>query len=512
MTTLKLSEDTVTIELNKLDRIDNYMFSSLQSIVDYYKDAIQYRRKEINKFIQCENILIENDISRYSDEITSILIDAIYQNKLRIGCTISFHDLIDNKVEFKKITDKGKFIKRIKKFLNSIDSQIVSSETYYQKNYYTESDYVKFKIEESYIQKINVLINSKISDNKEIIFDISNEDYQPGLYNEDRGSCWWSTYDSGRLHFLNNDGFSLRRYKKNDNGYFYPMGRVWGYIDYIKNNESLVLFNLYDNDFNNLNKYGELIIQALKSLTNKDYLIQDCYLDSPHGNNEQYLWINGDRGIVISELDNGYFLKNNKGVEFKLSIFDNYEDNSYEYYCENCNEGLYEDDAIYSEYDGCIYCRDCYNRYHDTCIECGESFHNNELTNIGSGYDMVCQSCLNDNYFQCENCNEITHINECHYNENDGCDYCHYCYSELFKECENCNNLEDKNNLLRVKTGYNEYLYFCPDCIDNDKNINKCYLCGIYCDNLQLTKIHDKYYCTICELRIKNRLNKNEIR
>lgn len=499
---LKLSDSNIQIELNKNNRIqESVMFTSLKSIVDYYKDSYSYKNKSIDKFIQVENKIDENDLSVYQDDIQCILENSFYACDIRYTGTLEIKHLIERYISWERVNEKGKFIKRLKKFIHSNNSLLVHKNTYYEKCLYSGNDYIKFDIPEFYIQKINEVINSKIDSNNKIIFDISNEDYRPGLYKESDSSCWWDSYDEGRLHFINDAGFSIRRYKANENN-FYPMGRVWAYLDYINNSEVLVIFNLYDDDCKNINKYSEFIIKALTSLTGRKYFCNEVTLHSPYSGNEKILWINGNRAVIISNYENKGKLQYENSIDFNNDIFSDYDKENY-YTCENCNCRLYdEDDFFYSENDGCIYCEECYSRLHGTCIECGTTFHNSELITIGSGYDSVCQNCYSDYYFTCDNCNEVIHTDNCIYDELSDSNYCEDCYSEMFTACKNCGVVHNNDDFIPVKIGINEFKNYCPDCIDYDENINKCIECGIYCDNFQLSKIDNKFYCINCEVRI----------
>ena len=498
---LKLSDSNIHIELNKNNRLqESVMFTSLKSIVDYYKDSYSYKNKPLNKFIQTENKINKNDLSIYEDKIQSILENSFYKSDIRYTGNNEVKYLINNHVGWDRVNDKGKFIKRLKKFLHSRDSLLVNRNIYYEKCLFEESDYIKFNIPEIYIQKINEVINAKIDSNNQIIFDISNEDYQPGLYNESYSSCWWDSYNEGRLHFINDEGFSIRRYTSNGVN-FYPMGRVWGYIDYIRDSEVLVIFNLYDDDCNQINKYADFIIKALISLTNKEYFKKEIRLDSPYDDdNNQILWINGNRGVIISRLENKSNLDCKDYIDFKDSIFSDFENNNY-YSCDNCGCRIDEDESYYCEETYQTLCEDCYNSTHDTCCECGDSYHTNNLTQVGDSYRMVCNRCI-DNYCECCQCGELTHLDDSIYDDISGEYYCEYCHNQNFSTCFNCDKSINNDDLIQVEISCGKFESYCEDCINDDDNINKCSDCRDYKDTFQLSKIDDKFYCVKCEIRI----------
>lgn len=467
---------------------------SFKSFINHYLDDSPYENKDRNKFLTLKSKIDLNDLTVFEDAIFEILGEALYDNSLSM--LMSCNDF-KTFVELKRVTESGKFFTRLKKFFNSKDSRIVKHETLQDKYSHqcTADDFIKWKIPEKYIQKINAKISLNGEDSIKDIFDFSNENWEAGKHNESRGSCWWSDYNQGRLCFIDNGGFSIRHYDENLN----VMGRSWGFIYEHNDAECLIIFNLYDDKYRQLSHWSDAIKSLFKDYSNKDFIDKNISL---YG--DSFLWINYNDAIVITVKENQYKIDDFNGLHLRhTNIFDyiyNYDNDSYT--CENCGDRINEDESYYSEYNECIYCEYCYNENHSNCAECGQNFHNDQLT-LAENNNLVCNSCLNSYYIECDECGDYIHIDNSFFDEENESDYCEYCHDRLYEDCYGCGESTHSDNLTRVEISTGIFKNYCENCIDDD-NLKKCNRCGGLKDSFLLSTIDGLNYCALCEIIFKS--------
>jgi hypothetical protein len=469
---------------------------SFRSFVNQYIDNSPYEVKSKDRFLTLKSKIDLNDLTIYADSITDIIADALYENNLAIVGDSSIYQILKYSIGLKRINEDGKFFTRLKKFFNSKDAKIVRHKTLQSKmtQEINESDFIKWKIPEKYIQLINAKIALNGKDSIKDIFDISNENYEAGKHNECGGSCWWGDYNRGRLCFIDNGGFAMRHYDEN----FSVMGRSWGFLHDHNGIECLILFNLYDDKYRNLNVWGDAVKSLLNDYSNKEFISKSISL---YG--DSILWINYSDAIVITKKEYENRLDDFHSIHMRhLKIFDNLYDYEDSYTCENCGCRISEDEVYYSDYDGCAYCEDCYYDTHSRCEECYEIYHNDQMTEVEGG-GLVCDFCLSNYYVQCEQCGEYIYIDNSIYIESEDAYYCDYCHDKFFKKCENCGESYHVNDLIKVEISTGIFSYYCENCIDNDENIDKCNKCGEFKDTILLTKIDKLNYCARCEVIYK---------
>ncbi len=112
--------------------------------------------------------------------------------------------------------------------------------------------------------------------------------------------------------------------------------------------------------------------------------------------------------------------------------------------CSCCGAEIGENEEFF-EYEGEIYCEDCFNDNFVICEDCGETIPRDEANYTANG-DYICESCYEDNYFTCEDCGEIYHNDYGTYIE--GCDYmvCDNCRDSDYYYCEDCEEWVSSDN------------------------------------------------------------------
>ena len=93
--------------------------------------------------------------------------------------------------------------------------------------------------------------------------------------------------------------------------------------------------------------------------------------------------------------------------------------------CGCCGAEL--DAENYYEFQGELFCPDCYHSETITCENCGERIWVED--NAGSDSLSLCQRCYDDYYTTCECCGRIIHRDYANYDDDDYA-YCDRCYDE----------------------------------------------------------------------------------
>lgn len=94
--------------------------------------------------------------------------------------------------------------------------------------------------------------------------------------------------------------------------------------------------------------------------------------------------------------------------------------------CADCGETIPRDDAIWVESQDKYICESCYENDYFTCDDCGEIYPNDYKNWVDHNDRVVCDSCRDDNYYYCEDCDEYVHYS----NWNNEYDCCEDCASE----------------------------------------------------------------------------------
>lgn len=105
--------------------------------------------------------------------------------------------------------------------------------------------------------------------------------------------------------------------------------------------------------------------------------------------------------------------------------------------CSCCGEEIGEDEEFF-EYNGEIYCEECFNDNFVTCEDCGETIPKDNAYWVENGDYYVCESCYEDNYFTCEDCGEIVHNDYGTYIESRDSMVCDSCRDNNYYYCEEC--------------------------------------------------------------------------
>ena len=140
---------------------------------------------------------------------------------------------------------------------------------------------------------------------------------------------------------------------------------------------------------------------------------------------------------------------------------------NYVAYCDDCEEGVEDEDDLYEVYDS------------------------------DGDRRLVCYSCRENGYTQCDHCGEY-HADSV-MEEVDGKDVCPDCLSEYYTCCEECGEYFDEDEVYCVKNEYGYEAYVCEDC--RDKFYETCDHCGeLVHENLMCDAINaDGESVRVCE-------------
>jgi hypothetical protein len=132
--------------------------------------------------------------------------------------------------------------------------------------------------------------------------------------------------------------------------------------------------------------------------------------------------------------------------------------------CSCCGEKTEKISSL--EFDGKIWCEECYDEKIACCTECDASFYKEVLV-VSEDGDYFCNHCYSENFTFCTSC-------ECEINRNSddirtGADdnyYCSECFNERFGICEDCGEVFYTDDLrTRESDGY----CFCEGCYCEDE-------------------------------------------
>jgi len=120
--------------------------------------------------------------------------------------------------------------------------------------------------------------------------------------------------------------------------------------------------------------------------------------------------------------------------------------------CRNCNNDLDVDTDDHQEFDGDIYCQECFDDLFSYCEECGNTVYADDIVSIDDTY--MCESCRDDNYTCCYDCDDYV-LDDDRICVGDNC-ICESCYQDNYFSCEGCNEV--------YHTDYYGSEGYCQDC------------------------------------------------
>lgn len=111
--------------------------------------------------------------------------------------------------------------------------------------------------------------------------------------------------------------------------------------------------------------------------------------------------------------------------------------------CSCCGEEIKGNN--FYEYDGEIYCEDCFHDNFVICEDCEETIPRDDAYCTASG-DYICESCYEDNYFTCEDCGEIYHRDFGMWVDHGNSLICDDCRENNYYYCDNCEEWVSSDN------------------------------------------------------------------
>ena len=169
---------------------------------------------------------------------------------------------------------------------------------------------------------------------------------------------------------------------------------------------------------------------------------------------------------------------------------DCYEERTTE--CTDCGNRIFVE--VSTEYDGQIYCSDCFGDSFFYCDDCEEYFPRSREVYIEHSESSICTSCSED-YTECYECGELYG----EVTEIDGHYYCEHCVEEHFKYCDNCHTYVTE--LDEAPNGE----YICEDCME--ETVSLCTECEEKFYNGDLIDYYGRKVCDDC----KDRLEQEEL-
>jgi len=164
-----------------------------------------------------------------------------------------------------------------------------------------------------------------------------------------------------------------------------------------------------------------------EEVTIETYVCTEC------GTNEDFDEVEGYLEGWVAVLRRGY------GSDYILDppFSEAAEDNSARLYCQDCVDSLlfccnncdrwnHEDFCHPAGYDN--YCETCYYDIFTRCEDCEESVYNEDAISVEGGERLVCSSC-HDSYNLCCECGDYYYGDDGHWDEDDEW-WCHSCHNE----------------------------------------------------------------------------------
>jgi len=132
--------------------------------------------------------------------------------------------------------------------------------------------------------------------------------------------------------------------------------------------------------------------------------------------------------------------------------------------CSSCKKNIEKEECSH-EFDGKIWCEECYNQQVGSCSCCEGNFYIDDLLTSEEG-DRYCDDCYSENFATCYSCDcEL----DCHSGEiftgTDDNVYCSDCFSERFSVCNACG---DTFRVDDMRTRESDGFLFCEDCYSEE--------------------------------------------
>ena len=123
--------------------------------------------------------------------------------------------------------------------------------------------------------------------------------------------------------------------------------------------------------------------------------------------------------------------------------------------CSCCGEEI--EGNNFFEYNGEIYCEECFDERFVTCEDCGKIIRREDALWVESDSKNICESCYEDNYFTCDDCDEIFHRDYGTWVDNGNRLVCDDCRDNNYYYCEDCEEWVNYEN-------WNSDYDCCEDC------------------------------------------------
>lgn len=245
-------------------------------------------------------------------------------------------------------------------------------------------------------------------------------------------------------------------------------GRQLVYLDL--ENEGFVTGRLYgslkESDSSALRKVLYQKFSKTNAKKTKDFIVSKYnrfrgYLDESYFQGYRF----GDKQIYIA-LEEPVCISCGEDHIHENIICSVCDESKSDYYCDNCGEGLNEDDIHYDDNSRC-YCDVCFYERYFYCFNCGEIEDVRDACKIGG--DSWCSSCAEKKgYAQCSDCDAW--IDDYLYDP-DGNIYCESCLPSDVRRCEKCGEICWEQDMTHTI----EDEYYCSSC--EDKHLNVCEKC-----------------------------------
>ena len=100
---------------------------------------------------------------------------------------------------------------------------------------------------------------------------------------------------------------------------------------------------------------------------------------------------------------------------------------SKELVCNECGRNLGGISVF--DFEGNIYCEDCFERLTVVCDCCGDRIWRDSAE--GDSITVLCSHCYEYSYTHCENCDRLIHIEDALYEDDSDYPYCRECYERI---------------------------------------------------------------------------------
>ena len=185
-----------------------------------------------------------------------------------------------------------------------------------------------------------------------------------------------------------------------------------------------------------------------------------------------------------------------EGVEDEDDLYEVYDSDGHRRYvcqrcleqsytrCDHCDE--YHADSVMESINGRDVCPDCLREHYSICDDCDEYCLNDEMYRVIDQYGSevwVCEDCRDDHYETCEDCGELVH-EDLMYDaiSADGKEVriCEGCKDSRYETCDHCGELvheglmcdainADGEDVRVCKSCYEEYDYAQYEIADEDE-------------------------------------------